>query len=319
MPLTVKPAKLPDPVTAEWLATLSPFVRQAGDDIRPPWNLGRRRLLDYLAVYVDSGDGVFSLDDREYQVTPGTLFWVPPDTPHAMRGESREMHCLYLHFDLVYDPERSHWDGLVHAGTDDFGEWRGRLHPPCPAPVISGWRGVLPLAGNQLAILRGFRDICREFHAARHYPAGVSGKMLELFAAIRRGLEERSDRDARLEEAAAWLRDRMADPALEIRRAAARFGFAASHFRTRFKQLFGLSPDAWLRQCRLERARELLCYTDIPIGEIAELTGYSSIHSFSRSFRRACGMPPGGMRITGRRKVPRHDSCCAPGAPKPPA
>ena len=85
---------VPDSLTSGRMLTLRPFVRQSGDDIRKPWQLGRRKLLDYMAVFINSGHGIFSLEDEEFEIGPGELFWVPPDTLHEMRGVGARMNCL---------------------------------------------------------------------------------------------------------------------------------------------------------------------------------------------------------------------------------
>ena len=65
-----------------------------------------------------------------------------------MRGYPPVMHCVYAHFDLVYDPERSHWDMAIPGGTRELGDLRALMHPPLNDPVIKGWCGRLRLANH---------------------------------------------------------------------------------------------------------------------------------------------------------------------------
>ena len=60
----------------------------------------------------------------------------------------------------------------------------------------------------------------------------------------------------------------------------------------RFKALLGTSPHAHMRRLRMERVRELLVRTSLPIGEIAAATGFEHVEYLSAMFHRECGMTP---------------------------
>lgn len=64
----------------------------------------------------------------------------------------------------------------------------------------------------------------------------------------------------------------------------------------RFKAVLGTSPHAHLRRLRMERVRELLIHSSLPIGEIAAATGFEHVEYLSAMFRRECGMSPRAFR-----------------------
>lgn len=64
------------------------------------------------------------------------------------------------------------------------------------------------------------------------------------------------------------------------------------HFFRSFKQAFGLSPHQYLIQKRLQRATELLRSRQYTISEIAFLTGFSDIFSFSKAFKKTYRVAP---------------------------
>jgi AraC-like DNA-binding protein len=49
---------------------------------------------------------------------------------------------------------------------------------------------------------------------------------------------------------------------------------------------------------RLDKAKELLCETTLPIGEIAEQLGFRDQYYFARFFKAKIGMTPGEYRQT---------------------
>lgn len=67
-------------------------------------------------------------------------------------------------------------------------------------------------------------------------------------------------------------------------------------FRKLFKETYGLSPKKYHQDCRLAEAKWVLRSTDDPIERIAELVGFSSIHSFSAWFKRCEGLSPTNWR-----------------------
>ena len=63
-----------------------------------------------------------------------------------------------------------------------------------------------------------------------------------------------------------------------------------------FKQVFGLSVFDCLHEARMEKARELLLSTDMPIKQICVLTGYPRMTNFITAFRKKFGYTPGSLR-----------------------
>ncbi|OBJ02163.1 AraC family transcriptional regulator [Mycobacterium sp. 1482292.6] len=64
----------------------------------------------------------------------------------------------------------------------------------------------------------------------------------------------------------------------------------------RFRDETGLSPLQWLLQLRIDRARELLETTDLPVGVIAHRSGLGSIDSLRDHFIRKTGLTPSAYR-----------------------
>lgn len=63
-----------------------------------------------------------------------------------------------------------------------------------------------------------------------------------------------------------------------------------------FHKAFDLSPFAWLREQRLQKAKALVVETDRPICRIGEVVGYSDSNHFSTSFRKRFGVSPRALR-----------------------
>ncbi|MEH1809909.1 AraC family transcriptional regulator [Nostoc sp.] len=63
-----------------------------------------------------------------------------------------------------------------------------------------------------------------------------------------------------------------------------------------FKRLMGISPHQYVIQCRIERAKSLLTYTQLALIEIALQVGCSSQSNFTTLFRKQVGVTPKAYR-----------------------
>src|SRR5206468_1652427 len=73
---------------------------------------------------------------------------------------------------------------------------------------------------------------------------------------------------------------------------AERVGYTADHLGELFHKDVGKTPVAYRTQIRLERARDLLKSTPMPIAEIARDAGFPDANYFARIFRRTFGVSP---------------------------
>lgn len=65
-----------------------------------------------------------------------------------------------------------------------------------------------------------------------------------------------------------------------------------SHFARVFKHVAGMPPVQFMLAIRIERAKELLTFTDKTIAEIGEASGFRDQNYFARTFKKVTGMSP---------------------------
>ena len=70
------------------------------------------------------------------------------------------------------------------------------------------------------------------------------------------------------------------------------------HFSRAFKQSMGVSPNVYMIEQRVERAKKLLSETDLPIADIALRAGFASQSHFTTTFRRLAWTTPKAFRET---------------------
>ena len=117
-----------------------------------------------------------------------------------------------------------------------------------------------------------------------HAPAVDEESLAQDPELLRRLLRAKDRMDAAPEEA--W----------PVKRLARVSGVSEAHFARSFKRAFGVPPHRYLLTRRVERATALLRDSDLPITEIAFVTGWESLGTFGRTFRDVTGESPSTLR-----------------------
>jgi AraC-like DNA-binding protein len=69
------------------------------------------------------------------------------------------------------------------------------------------------------------------------------------------------------------------------------------HFIRVFRLVYKQTPHQYLIARRIQKAKELLRTTDLPITEICAAVGFESLGSFSALFRKMAGLSPSAYRV----------------------
>ena len=101
--------------------------------------------------------------------------------------------------------------------------------------------------------------------------------------------------------------DRSYAEPLDVPTLAAIAHVSPAHFIRTFKATFGETPHRYLQRRRVERAMFLLGHSDRSITDICDAVGFTSLGTFSRTFREIVGCSPSEFR---RRSTPSGAPTC---------
>lgn len=73
-------------------------------------------------------------------------------------------------------------------------------------------------------------------------------------------------------------------------------GFSPAYFSALFKKGTGEGFSKYLTEVRVNRAKELLRETDLPVTEICQAVGYSDRKHFTQTFHKMTGVNPAEVR-----------------------
>lgn len=88
-----------------------------------------------------------------------------------------------------------------------------------------------------------------------------------------------------------WAQQHLTSP-INVDQLAARANMSRRTFERKFRASFNLSPNEWLIQQKIERAKGLLEETTLPLERLAEQSGFDSVVTLRHHFRRLLGVSP---------------------------
>lgn len=249
-------------------------------DYKPHWKLEPHRHLFFQMIYFVSGEGRFSLDGREYAISPGDLFLIKPHKTHGLRSDS-----AVKTLDVKFNVNHPRWRRWLLQGRDFISE-ADSLFPHLLEKIrLEGEHGG-PL----------YREMCRTY---------LTQMLILYLRGEGAGLGRRDDGadetsgltgcDAISRKAVEYIKAHYAEP-ITVEDVAWHAGASGRHLRERLKMFSGFSPVRYLACCRIDAAKQMLSRSECSLKAVAERVGFKDIHHFTRVFHRVTGEPPAAWR-----------------------
>ncbi|MET9338894.1 AraC family transcriptional regulator [Nonomuraea sp. NPDC003804] len=267
-----------DPALREHLRRLDLDLLMAGHADPVPAGWGRKARTDgYNRLYlILDGVGSITLDGVEYLPRPGQLYFLPAGSALAF-SSSKER------------PLRKYWANFT--ATVAGRELASLVALPRVVEVEDS-RAVREMFTRLLAAGRGATQVTG--------PLRQRAVLMELTAylvdhAPLGSLRPLSQGPGRILE---YIDAHLAE-VLTVGRLAEVFHYNPTYFITYFAQLFGVSPNQYIRQLRVERVKQALIHTEQRIEEIAGAVGWEAAY-LSRVFRQVTSLTPTQYRALHR-------------------
>lgn len=278
-----------------------PYIRDASFPVRTAWYTAPRRLLDYMLMYVQEGEMVACVEERQYRFRAGDFCLVQPGELHTLEGPTHTI-TPYVHLDVFYNPARER-SFVVRSGQVDVTGFEGLLQPRLDA--VTGVRVPTKFAPIHPAQFRDTmlktigiwqrRDFLGQLES--HYLA--TGLVLALLQTYSRRSADSPDQPEFLNWIISFMSLHLSEP-LSVADMASRAGLSASRFSQVFRDRFGRPPHQFLLHLRIQRAQDLLQHTSLTMRQIAVQCGFVDVHHFAKAFKRIAGQPPGSYRRANR-------------------
>ena len=231
-------------------------------------------------LYCAGGNLYFDCEDEEYMLMPGELLVVQPEIRHRLSVNPKGMFLYWLYFRL----EQEEGTLLKQPGDESALLYENLTSIPLrifrAAPrVHSAFQHLFDIYD---AMEKGpFRSLSMR--------STVLDLLLSVIASANQGLTNRRDRGI---EKVVELIKKAPEQEHDWDLVAQECHISKSLFLSRFKELTGLPPHAYVIFCRMRKARDMLHEPDNSITDIAHELGFASSQHFSMQFKRQFGMTP---------------------------
>ncbi len=208
-------------------------------------------------ILILDGSGYTEIEGKRYPFSPGTIFCIPPHFMHCnIPDEYYNDFCLGIENYLIPGDQVSVFQDDEYQTFRSLMEFYDRVYSSKPLNFGNILRSIEQLMQHLLISWQTRRP---------------STELLQL---------------------ADTMRANISNPNFKVSDAIAQIPLNANYVRKQFRQVYGLSPVAFMNRLRLTEAKKYLLADDLPVSELALRCGFSDAKYFTRLFHNATGYSP---------------------------
>lgn len=216
-------------------------------------------------IHVLDGEGIVSVNLKEYSITAGDIILIAPNEIHSVKGKGDILlHCQTVVFQ-----------------ADSFG--------------LQGEYNLKTLIKKEMPGNQDFRAILSFIFHIRdtglsHAKSVIHGQLLSLCGLITYhnyyfAFSNKISSTVALKEVIKYMQENYTHK-IEVEALAETAGYSKYHFIRFFSNATGYTCVQYLHMLRLQKARELLLHTTYNIEQVSLLCGFESASFFIRIFKR---------------------------------
>lgn len=226
-------------------------------------------------IYVESGAGEIVIDKEKYDMQPDSIFLIPPFIEHTFSNSGENpLKTLEVKFSF-------------NSGEDAIEKL-----PYCVnvknVPVKAVLKTILKETTSKKPQAQNVRDL--NFRLLLLYLMRSNEQNGD--AVIRNNKRENFPE---IDRVISYIYENLANE-ITLEELAEIAGFEKNYFTRKFKRQTNRTPIIFIRDKRIEKAKQLLRYSDMNVSQIALETGFKTVHYFSEVFRMCTGERPSEYR-----------------------
>ena len=247
-------------------------------------------------VVIGRGHAVHLIDDVEYPIGPGDVFVILGDRIHAYTGIRGDFEINNILFDWkkldmpLYDLERcTGFQVLFNIDPQSREKNRFENRFRLNAAQLSAVREII----DEMELVLNSSEQGYQFRAITSFYRLINNLVVN-YSQVETVLGLHSIPHLLGELVSCMERD-YARP-ITIEEMCRRTNMSRANLFRQFKRYFQETPLTYLQGIRMEQATRLLLNSELSMGEIAGMTGFSDGTYFARQFRASTGFRPGEFR-----------------------
>ena len=274
---------------------IKPFVRHVHRmKITRAW--GERVLIprDNRLFYCIDGSGAITVAGKKCEIVRGAALLIPAGTPYILHITDGNPGYIGVNFDYTFK------NSTING-------------PVIPVPLEECEDDLIieritfsdePLLNEPLSVenMTSLEDLLSPMVVTYnkkllYYELELSGVFTEVISWILRAkkLGDLSESDSAISAILSYIHNNYAEK-LTNAKIGAIFGYNQNYVSDLIKSATTQPLHKYIESVRVERAAELLTTSDIPVGRIAELSGFCDIYHFSKMFKARFGVSPRAYR-----------------------
>lgn len=229
----------------------------------------------YVFIYCMEGEGWYRLRDHEYKITSNQYFILPAGEPHAYGANTENPWTIYwIHFKGKLASE------FARQAASPI-EIKPGIHSR-----ISNRIDLFEEIFHTLEMGYSRENLLYACSIFYHYLGTL--RYLQQYRDVASGDKEKTD----IITAAIHFMKENIEKKLSLGEIAQHIGYSPSHFSVLFNQRTGYPPLTYFNQLKIQKACQLLDFTDMKINQICYKIGIGDSYYFSRLFHKVMGMSP---------------------------
>jgi AraC-like DNA-binding protein len=253
-----------------------------------------------LVLYAE-GTSIHEYAGKSYTLTPGDVFVIHPGEPHAyvLNKKARLFNILFL--PEVLNPDLPYLQRI-----------EGFFDMIMVEPFFrseTGLRGKVQLdTPTRLRVQELILQMKRELDKRQPgYEAAARAMLIQMLVQVARfrtlamheaqtaDSEEASEKRALVRDCINYIEEHYPDE-IRLERLADRAYLSPEYFSKIFKRLTSKTPIDFINTVRVDKAKQLLATSTLPVTDIAYRIGFHDANYFSRQFKKSTGVTPGDYR-----------------------
>lgn len=253
------------------------------------WSMEPNKHEYFEMVYIKKGYAVFEILGHPVSIGPNDIIIIKPNQYHKFIVKS-ESGCEFIVLNFSF--KNQHNNDFSEVSLDDFLNFvSGRESGPYLKLKVSQKNDIIVIM-NRILKEKQSTEIGSEF---LNYLL-----VMELFVLISRALKmewensikSRSPKIKELVSSSIKYMNDNYERDISIADVAKYVFLSPSYFTRIFKEEIGISPMNYLLKIRVERAKELLDGSEMKVGDIAQMVGFSNQQRFNEIFKKYTGITP---------------------------
>lgn len=276
---------------------INPYIRVAMHSILSENFVIKQRIIyDYELIYIEKGELILTYNGEAYTFKKGQFIFIRPGIAHSFRCGEEPVYQPHIHFDMFYNLN-SERTPVSFKDACELDEKEKRLiskdlfesYPKTPVVSFTDEEKISKLFYEIVKSQNNAQGLQYKAKLTEIISNLISDNFPDFFS------DSITDKYTVFHQIKDYI-DAGQGLSMSLDDFENQFSYSKFYLDRQFKKRFGSSLIEYRNQKRMQQACELLKKYNVT--RVSEILGFSSVYSFSRTFKNEFGMSPTEISLT---------------------